>query len=301
MTNIITEYPVKTLSGIELIPECTELTKETLEELAKGKASETYESLPLMDFGRVRQDLLIFINYPPYNIVFSDLEQNQDILEILDRVKLPLPVLESLAYFKKNDFQTYRHSIMVFVLSVLLSKILLPDYKDLLSSTIIGSSHDIGKICVPLEILKKSTPLTVSEHKYIKHHTVAGYVLLSYFLKDHENFIAKLARDHHERRDKSGYPRGIEQTDTMIEIVAVADIYDALLMPRTYRPISYDNRTALEEMTTIAESGAIGWDVLKALIAQNRMEKPSYHDINISEERRGKAPKGNLYGKIIDD
>ena len=301
MTNIITEYPVKTLSGIELIPESTELTKETLEELAKRKASETYESLPLMDFGRVRQDLLIFIHYPPYNIVFSDLEQNQDILEILDRVKLPLPVLESLAYFKKNDFQTYRHSIMVFVLSVLLAKILLPDYKDLLSSTIIGSSHDIGKICVPLEILKKSTPLTVSEHKYIKHHTVAGYVLLSYFLKDHENFIAKLARDHHERRDKSGYPRGIEQTDTMIEIVAVADIYDALLMPRTYRPISYDNRTALEEMTTIAESGAIGWDVLKALIAQNRMEKPSYHDINISEERRGKAPKGNLYGKIIDD
>ena len=301
MTNIITEYPVKTLDGIELLPVGTELTEETLEELVKGKTCESYESLPLMDYGRIRQDLLIFVNYPPYNIVFSDLERNQDILEILERVKLPLPVLESLAYFKKNDFQTYRHSIMVFVLSVLLAKILLPDYKDLLSSTIIGSSHDIGKICVPLEILKKSTPLTESEHKYMKHHTVAGYVLLSYFLKDHKNFIAKLARDHHERRDKSGYPRGIKQTDTMVEIVAVADIYDALLMPRTYRPISYDNRTALEEMTTIAESGAIGWDVLKALIAQNRMEKPSYHDINIPEERRGKAPKGNLYGKIIDD
>ena len=301
MANIITEYPVKTLDGIELIPEGTELTEETLEELAKGNTSETYESLPLMDYGRVRQDLFIFINYPPYNIVFSDLEQNQDILKILESVKLPLPVLESLEYFKQTDFQSYRHSLMVLIVSVLLAKKLLPDYKELFSNTIIGSSHDIGKICLPLEILKKTTPLTKSEHKQLAHHTVAGYLLLIYFLKDHESFIAKLARDHHERRDKSGYPRGIEQTDTMVEIVTVADIYDALLMPRSYRPISYDNRTALEEITKMAERGTIGWGVLKALIAQNRMEKPSYHDIIIPEEKRGKEPKGNLYGEIIDD
>ena len=38
----------------------------------------------------------------------------------------------------------------------------------------------------------------------------------------------------------SGYPRGVELTNRMVEIVAVADIYDALLMPRSYRPISYD-------------------------------------------------------------
>jgi HD-GYP domain-containing protein (c-di-GMP phosphodiesterase class II) len=301
MANIITEYPVKTLDGIELIPKGTELTEETLEELAKGNTSETYESLPLMDYGRVREDLFVFINYPPYNIVFSDLKQNQDILKILESVKLPLPVLESLEYFKQNDFQSYRHSLMVLILSVLLAKKLLPDYKELFSNTIIGSSHDIGKICLPLEILKKTTPLTKSEHKQLAHHTIAGYLLLIYFLKDHESFIAKLARDHHERKDKSGYPRGIEQTEIMVEIVAVADVYDALLMPRSYRPISYDNRTALEEMTKMAERGAIGWGVLKALIAQNRMEKPSYHNIIIPEEKRGKEPKGNLYGEIIDD
>jgi HD-GYP domain-containing protein (c-di-GMP phosphodiesterase class II) len=254
-----------------------------------------------MDYSRVRQDLLIFIKYPPYNIVFSDLEQNKTILKILESVKLPLPVLESMTYFKENDFQTYRHSLMVLIVSVLLAKILLPDYKELFSNTIIGSSHDIGKICIPLEILKKSTPLTQSEHKLLKHHTVAGYVLLSYFLKDHESFIAKLARDHHERRDKSGYPRGIEQNDTMVEIVAVADVYDALLMPRSYRPFSYNNRTALEEMTTMAEHGVLGWEVIKALIAQNRREKPSYLEIFFPEEKRGEAPKGNLYGKIIDD
>jgi HD-GYP domain-containing protein (c-di-GMP phosphodiesterase class II) len=301
MTNIITEYPVKTLDGFELLPEGTELTVETLVELSSRSRSKSYEYLPLMDYGNVRKDLLIFIKYPPYNIVFSDLEQNQDILEVLENAKLPLPVLEGLAYFKQNDFQTYRHSLMVFLLSVLLAKILLPDYKNHFTNTIIGASHDVGKICVPLEILKKSTPLTRSEHKYVQHHAVAGYVLLSYYFKDHENFIAKIARDHHERKDKSGYPRGIEQNDKIIEIIAVSDIYDALIMPRSYRPIAYDNRAALEEITIMAERGTIGWDVLKALIAQNRMGKPSYHEISISKERRGVEPKGNSYGKICDN
>ena len=72
-------------------------------------------------------------------------------------------------------------------------------------------------------------------------------------------------------------------------------------MPRSYRPISYDNRTALELITTMAECGAVGWDVLKALIAQNRMKKPNYHHIVIPVEKRGKAPSGNLYGKIEAD
>ena len=191
MASIKTDYPVNTLDGIELVPEGTELSKENLEQLAQKNSTASNEFLPLMDYGRVRQDLLIFINYPPYNIIFSDQELNQDILEILARTKLPLPVLESLEYFKQNDFQTYRHSLMVSMLSILLAKVLIPDYKEF-SSTIIGSSHDIGKICVPLEILKKSTALTKSEHKQLTHHTAAGYVLLVYYFKDHENFSAKL-------------------------------------------------------------------------------------------------------------
>jgi len=155
MSNIITEYPVKTLDGIELLPAGTELTGETLEELIKRSASESFEPLPLMDYGSVRQDLSIFINYPPYNIVFSDQEQTVDILKILENIKLPLPVLKSLDYLKQNDFQTYRHNLMVFMISLLLAKVLLPGYEELFSSAIIGSSHDIGKTCVPLKILRK--------------------------------------------------------------------------------------------------------------------------------------------------
>jgi HD-GYP domain-containing protein (c-di-GMP phosphodiesterase class II) len=241
------------------------------------------------------------MNYPPYNIVFSDDEQNLEIFELLEKVILPLPVLECLDYFGINDFQTYRHNLMVFVVSVLLVKILLLEYEELGRSTITGSSHDIGKICLPLEILKKSSPLTKKELRLLRHHSVTGYVLLTHFLGDQDSPIAKLARDHHERKDGSGYPRGIEQTNKMVEIVAVSDVYDALLMPRSYRPFSFDNRTALEEMQRMAERGEIGWDILKALIAQNRISKPNYQDICISKIKRCQAPRGNLYGVIVED
>ena len=301
MNNIITEFPVVTHDGIELLPAGSELIEEVLQDLVSSNSAPSHEFLPLMDYGRIKQDLLIFINYPPYHIVFSDQEENERIFKILGTVRLPLPVIESMDYFKKNDFQTYRHTLMVFIISVLLAEMIMPDSKEPFSCAFIGSSHDIGKTCVPLEILKKKTPLTKNEHKYLKHHVVAGYVLLSYFLKNPNSFIARLARDHHERKDGSGYPLGIAQTDTMIEIVAVADVYDALLMPRSYRPISYDNRTALDEIIRMAERSAIGWDVVRALIARNRLEKPSYKDLVIPREKRGSAPTGNLYGKIVDE
>jgi hypothetical protein len=51
----------------------------------------------------------------------------------------------------------------------------------------------------------------------------------------------------------------------------------------------------------MAEQNKIGWDVVKALVAQNRKDKPSYKTLVISKEKRGAKPKGNLYGKIIED
>jgi len=73
-------------------------------------------------------------------------------------VRLPVPVLQSLDYFKKNDYPTYCHSLMVFVLSTLLARELRPDKHDWIHETTAGPTHDIGKICVPLNILKKPPP-----------------------------------------------------------------------------------------------------------------------------------------------
>ena len=86
----------------------------------------------------------------------------------------------------------------------------------------------------------------------------------------------------------------------MTEITTVCDIYDALVAQRPYRPISYDNRTALEELTWMAERGEIGWDGVQALVAYNRESRPALNEFQVSLERRGTPPGHNLYGKIAD-
>ncbi len=81
-----------------------------------------------------------------------------------------------------------------------------------------------------------------------------------------------------------------------VEIIAVADIYDALISSRSYRPVSFDNRSALEEITDMAKRGELGWSALKALVALNRRNKPHYSEVKVSSEKRGTVPPGNVYG-----
>lgn len=190
---------------------------------------------------------------------------------------------------------------MVFALSTLLAEDLMPNHRTRIHLSATGPTHDIGKICVPLPILKKTMPLTKTERGFIEHHTAAGYVLLGYYYKDVQHLACKAALDHHERRDGSGYPRGMLLWDPMVEIVAVGDIYDALIRPRPYRSGSYDNRTALEEITEMAERGKIGWDTLKVLVAHNRRSRPHYSEITISAEKRGTPPSYNVYGVIAEE
>jgi HD-GYP domain-containing protein (c-di-GMP phosphodiesterase class II) len=233
--------------------------------------------------------------------IFSDQKEINDLLNLLETVLFPIPILRSLDYFKAHDFYTYAHVLMVFVLSTILAKDLLADYQERIRLSATGPTHDTGKICVPLHILKKTTPLTKKERGFLEHHTAGGYVLLSYYYKDAQHLACKVALDHHERGDRSGYPRGILLEDPMVEIIAVCDVYDALIMPRPYRSGAYDNRTALEEITEMAKQNKIRWDVVKALIARNRKSNPHYKEITVSAEKRGTPPSYNVYGMIAEE
>jgi HD-GYP domain-containing protein (c-di-GMP phosphodiesterase class II) len=161
-----------------------------------------------------------------------------------------------------------------------------------------GPTHDIGKLCVPHDILAKDKPLSNAEHAHMRHHALAGYALLSYYFQDPGILAAEVARDHHERRDGSGYPLGIPIDNLMIDIIMVSDVYDALISPRPYRPVSYDNRTALEEITRQADAGTISETVARVLVALNRRAQPHFSRCVISTERRGTPPSKNVYGLI---
>lgn len=294
-------YPVHTMDNQLLLPAGTVLSRETITGLISSNKTAPYQTHPLLSYGLVKKDMLRLINKPPYNVIFPDQEKIAEIMTMMEAIHLVLPVLLSLDYFKEHDYHTYCHVLMVFALSTLIARDLIPDYQEWIKEVSTSPTHDIGKICVPLQILKKSTPLTRTERSIIDHHSVAGYVLLSYFHKDHENFAAIVARDHHERKDGSGKPRGIQLADRLVEIIVVCDVYDALISPRPYRPESYENRTALEEITRMAEMNKIGWEVVKALVAHNRRAKPAFREAEVSNEKRGTPPSPNFYGVVIDD
>jgi hypothetical protein len=111
-----------------------------------------------------------------------------------------------------------------------------------------------------------------------------------------------VALDHHERRNGTGYSRGIEQKNLMVDVTTVCDIYDALVAQRPYRPVSFDNRTALEELTWMAVRGEIRWEPVQILVAYNRRNNTEdVETIKISMERRGTPPKQNVYGMLADE
>jgi len=104
--------------------------------------------------------------------------------------------------------------------------------------------HDIGKVAVPDSILKKPGKLTTEEFKIMQHHAEAGrdvIVEAEVALDDPELFLiyAKdIAYRHHEKWDGSGYPNGLAGRDIPLcaRIMALADVYDALVSRRIYKP-----------------------------------------------------------------
>jgi hypothetical protein len=99
-----------------------------------------------------------------------------------------------------------------------------------------GLLHDVGKLSVPTAVLRKPAALTDDEFELVTRHPEAGVRLL----RDLGGFgdgVCALVRHHHERLDGSGYPDGLEggNLDLDTRILAVCDVYDALVSPRVYR------------------------------------------------------------------
>jgi HD-GYP domain-containing protein (c-di-GMP phosphodiesterase class II) len=96
--------------------------------------------------------------------------------------------------------------------------------------------HDIGKIGVPTELLVKPGKLRAAEMALIREHALIGEEVVSTI--DFPWPIATMVGQHHERCDGSGYPRGLVAADTLLgsQIIAVADVTEAMSRQRPYRP-----------------------------------------------------------------
>ncbi len=119
---------------------------------------------------------------------------------------------------------------------------------------IAGALHDIGKIIVPDEILKKPGPLSAAEFEVIKRHPSVGETLIQEtpFLED----VIQAVGCHHEHYDGSGYPRGLrgEEIPLAGRVMAIADAYSAMCLDRPYRKALSAEETILELRTGAGSS-----------------------------------------------
>lgn len=111
-----------------------------------------------------------------------------------------------------------------------------------------GLIHDLGKICVPAEILSKPGRLTEIEHTLIKDHPQVGFEILKEI--EFPWPVAQIVLQHHERIDGSGYPSGLTANDIILEAktLAVADVVEAMASHRPYRP-TLGREMALKEIS----------------------------------------------------
>ena len=136
----------------------------------------------------------------------------------------------------EKDEYTERHTRRVALRAVQVGDELGLSRGRLRTLAIGGLVHDIGKLAIPDAILKKPGPLDDDEYATVKEHAERGYRLLTE-LGGFSDDVRDLVRDHHERLDGTGYPRGLTAGQLTLDarILAVCDVYDALISKRVYR------------------------------------------------------------------
>lgn len=158
-----------------------------------------------------------------------------DTVALIERRDSHAGILDMMLNMHDYDDCTYAHSLNVALICNIFAGWLnfTPAQKEL--ATACGLFHDVGKIQIPAEIIKKPGKLTPAEYNIVKTHPLESYKMLSrYHLPDE---IKNAALMHHERCDGSGYPYGFtsDKISRFSKLVAIADVYEAMTSRRTYR------------------------------------------------------------------
>lgn len=154
---------------------------------------------------------------------------------------------------RASDEYTFKHSVDVGILSLMIGQSYGLKGEDLHQLGIAGLLHDIGKTKIPLSILNKPGKLTDEEFAIIKKHPVYGFDIV----KSHNCFSPQILDGilhHHEKINGHGYPDGLcgDEISLFARIISVADIYDALITKRPYKN-PYTGREAAEMIYALGD------------------------------------------------
>jgi len=210
------------------------LTKPWSPEVLKGTIGSAFEHYDLTAENKRLQKLaheqnkeLRLINKNLDNLVHERTAQLQD------AVREGVVMLAMAAEAKDDDTGNHVHRIQDLTRDICKGLAMSPDESEEIS--FFSIMHDVGKINIPDDILKKDGPLTDEEWTIMKTHTVAGERIMGN--KPFYQTARQIARSHHERWDGSGYPDGLKGASIPLaaRIVTVADVFDALTHARPYK------------------------------------------------------------------
>ena len=167
------------------------------------------------------------------------------LLEVQNNEKDILSILSKTAEYRDNETST--HTVRVGEMAALLAKKVGWDDERVDLMRLAAPMHDIGKIGIEDRILLKPGKLDDHEFSIMKNHAKIGYTILSQKSTPILELAAQIALTHHEKYDGSGYPNALKEDDIPLcgAIVAVVDVFDALLSRRPYKE-SFSIESALE-------------------------------------------------------
>lgn len=146
-----------------------------------------------------------------------------------------IPTFDLISNLRRFEDVIYVHSLNVAVLGGMLAEWLGYSKKDIEMVKICGLYHAIGKLTIPPEIISKPSKVSREEYDLIKNYPKAGYEILKKYGANDK--ILKVAYEHQQRYDGSGYPQGFDpkKIDPFSHIIAIVNVYDAITSVRAYR------------------------------------------------------------------
>ncbi|WP_188989526.1 HD-GYP domain-containing protein [Paenibacillus nasutitermitis] len=231
--------------GALIVPANALLNRKSVRRLYQHRIllqEEDVENLPILHLlnSAIVELKEVFHNVRHFNsIPTTDIRNN--LVPIIIEMSNHMNLKQVFSHFGENDEYTYRHIIGVALISRLIGKAKGYDGEELLNLTIAGFLHDIGKAKISEAILNKPGKLTLEEFQEMRKHTVYGFDMIKQTPGLNYRH-ALVALEHHEREDGSGYPHGKRgcQMDPFSKIVAVADVFHAMISKRVYKePIPF--------------------------------------------------------------
>lgn len=156
---------------------------------------------------------------------------------IVDQIVSHPPISIDMIDLRTYDDYTYRHSVNVAVISTVIGLNLGYNRKILVQLSMAAMLHDIGKRKLDPMILNKQGRLTPEEYEHVKQHPQIAFNMLKQRM-DISSRVRAGVLSHHENEEGSGYPNGFAGDEIYIyaKIIHVADVFDALISKRPYKP-----------------------------------------------------------------